>query len=198
MTIPEAIKVGDYVHFGNYPQGADGDIRPVEWQLLAKKGNRILLISRYGLEARRFDISSNNWKNSEIRKWLNDEFYNRAFSENEKKLIRYTKKEVGFWESLFGQSDLTKLIDGDIFLLSDEELYKYFPYNSFSRKCKATEYAVKNGANVADNGYSWWWLRSSFPVGMYGVYGITADGNYFNYAIGSCIGIVRPALWINL
>ena len=68
--------VGNYVKFGRYPQTKEGEVRPVEWQVLAREDNKALVISRYGLDAKRFDVSSNNWDNSEIRKWLNGEFYN--------------------------------------------------------------------------------------------------------------------------
>ena len=184
-------KVGDYVKFGNYPQTSSGGVQPIEWQVLARENNKMLVISKYGLEARRFDSfdsRSNNWSNSEIRKWLNGEFYNRAFTEQEKKLI----KGSSFFENLFGG-----VVD-KVFLLSKEEAEKYF-VNNEARKCKATEYAVKNGAYVVDNGYSCWWLRS--PNFNYGnsVYYVNGDGDVLNdcYVISSYL-LARPALWINL
>ena len=85
--------VGDYIKFGNYSQTANGDIQPIEWQVLAKEENKMLLISKYGLEARRFDGSSNDWINSEIRRWANNIFYNKAFNKNEKKYIRMKMKK---------------------------------------------------------------------------------------------------------
>ena len=81
-------KVGDYVKFGNYPQTEKGDIQSIEWQVLSREGNKVLVISRYGLDAKRFDEDSNNWANSEIRKWLNGEFYSKAFTDQEKKSIK--------------------------------------------------------------------------------------------------------------
>ena len=115
-------KVGDYVKFGNYPQTSSGGVQPIEWQVLARENNKMLVISKYGLEARRFDSfdsRSNNWSNSEIRKWLNGEFYNRAFTEQEKKLI----KGSSFFENLFGGG-----VD-KVFLLSKKEAEKYFANN---------------------------------------------------------------------
>ena len=195
-------KVGDYVKFGNYPQTSSGGVQPIEWQVLSRENNKMLVISKYGLEARRFDSSSNNWENSEIRQWLNGEFYNKAFSENEKKLIRNsgisTKKVYRGGFLGFGKKEELSYTDDYIFLLSEEEAEKYF-VNNEARKCKATEYAVKNGAYVADNGYSWWWLRS--PNFNYGnsVYYVNGDGDVLNdcYVISSYL-LARPALWINL
>ena len=170
--------VGDYIKFGNYPQTANGDIQPIEWQVLEKENNKMLVVSKYGFESRRFDSSSNEWKNSEIRQWANNEFYNKAFNENEKKYI--------------------KSFDGDnVFFLSEEEVEKYFA-NDELRKCKATEYAIKQGADVADNGYSYWWLRSLIPNSSYSVYCVDVDGGIQDDRIYHDSRGFRPALWINL
>ena len=153
---------------------------------LAKENNKIFVISRYGLEAKRFDISSNVWANSEIRKWLNGYFYNNAFSEDDKKCI-----------NLSNFSDVRT--SDNVFLLSKEEAEKYFANND-ERKCKATEYAVKNGAYVnSSNGYSVWWLRSPNLLNCGYVYGVSYGGYVFNYFdVNYDDYLVRPALSINL
>ena len=179
-------KVGDYVKFGNYPQTSSGGVLPIEWQVLSIENNKMLVISRYGLDAKRFDGSSNNWANSEIRKWLNGEFYNKAFTDQEKKSIKSSNlSDVGTTDN--------------VFVLSKEEAEKYFANNN-ERLCKATDYAKNNGAYVWDqNGCSWWWLRSPRPlscndvlyvhdVGFFGDYDYFDNGNF----------LVRPALSINL
>ena len=214
--------VGDYIKFGNYPQTANGDIQPIEWQVLAKEENKMLLISKYGLEARRFDSSSNDWINSEIRRWANNIFYNKAFNKNEKKYIRnstismnekidiydfdenekkiirvsttYRYEEVGFWENLFGKQKC----NDKVFLLNKEEIKKYFA-NYDERKCKATEYAKANGAYVDDdNSYSWWWLRSPQLDYNFNVYNISSYGCWDYNCIYFNSLLFRPALWINL
>lgn len=43
------------VFFGNYPQGENGESMPVEWLILDWKGDRFLLLSRYGLDAKPYD-----------------------------------------------------------------------------------------------------------------------------------------------
>ena len=135
-------KVGDYVKFGNYPQTEKGDIQPIEWQVLSREGNKLLVISLHGLDSKRFDEDSNNWANSEIRKWLNGEFYSKAFTDQEKKSIKYSNLPD------VGTSD-------NVFLLSVKELEKYFANNN-ERLCKATDYAKNNCAYVWDqNGCSW-------------------------------------------
>ena len=208
-------KVGDYIKFGNYPQTANGDIKPIEWQVLEKENNKMLVISKYALEAKRFDSSSNNWANSEICKWLNVEFYNKAFSKKEKKIIKNSsistivyekKKKSVFFESLLRKEETVKsneLTDDKVFLLSKEEAEKYFA-NDNARKCKATDYAVKNGAWVADSscgdsaGYSYWWLRSPYPDDDDLVYYVDSNGNFRYYYVLNDYGVVRLAMWINI
>ena len=172
-------KVGDYVKFGNYPQTSNGDIQPIEWQVLGKENDKVFVISRYGLEAKRFDSFSNNWNNSEIRKWLNGDFYNKAFTDQDKNII--------------------SSFNGDnVFLLSKEEAEKYFA-NDDARKCKATDYAKKNGANVRnDNGCSCWWLRSPLCGNSSHVYYVYYDGYVRNDYVHYGFYLVRPALWVNL
>ncbi len=182
-------KIADYIQFGNYPQTLHGDIKPIEWQILLIEDNKMFVISKYGLEAKRFDGSSNDWKKSEIRQWLNDYFYNKAFNFQEKKYIKpFNLSDVGTIDK--------------IFLLSQEEAEKYFSNNK-ARKCKSTGYAKKNGAWVADSswgdnaGYSWWWLRSPCPIGTNDVYFVFYSGRLGNCnSVCDNRGVVRPALWI--
>ena len=183
-------EVGDYVKFGNYPQTAEAEEQPIEWQVLAKENNKMLVISRYGLEAKRFDDDSNDWKNSEIRQWFNGDFYNKAFNGKEKKLINPSNlSDVGTTDN--------------VFLLSKEEAENYF-VNDEARRCKATDYAVKNGAFVYDGsyggdaGYSVWWLRSPNPNLSYNVCSVYIGGSIHDYYVDCDYGVVRPALWINL
>ena len=178
------VKVGDVVKFGNYSQTANGCIQPIEWQVLSKENGKMLVISRYGLDVKRFDSSSNVWKSSEIRYWLNVEFYNKAFTEQEKKSINL--------------SNLSDVRTTDyVFLLSRDEAKKYFSYDE-ARKCEPTEYAKKNGADVR-NGYIWWWLRSPDTSYSCYVYAVSNVGNFdVSYMVNGDSGVVRPALSINL
>ena len=145
----------------------------------------MLVISRYGLDARRFDGNSSNWANSEIRKWLNGEFYNKAFTDQEKKSIKSLNlSDVGTTDN--------------VFLLSEEESEKYFA-NYTARQCKATDYAKNNGAWVSSsNGYCYWWLRSPYPDIRNNVYFVYDDGSIYYSNVIDFSGVVRLALWVNL
>lgn len=143
---------------------------------IVNRRKKILVISKYGLASMDFDLSSNDWKNSAIRHWLNNGFYNKVFTEQEKKYINS--------------------FNGDnVFLLSKEEAEKYFANND-ARKCKVTYFAKANGAYVADSGNSPWWLRS--PYGNNCVFRVLDDGDISFFYIHNNQYVVRPDLWINL
>ena len=176
-------KVGDYIKFGSYPQTSNGGVQPIEWQVLSKENNKMLVISRYGLDSKRFDSSSNNWENSEIRKWLNGYFYNKAFTDQDKKSINLSNlSDVGTTDN--------------VFFLSYDEAEKYFA-NDDARRCKSTDYAKNNGAYVW-NGCGVWWLRSPYPNLSNYVYRVYFDGYIFNSCVHNFSILTRPALSINL
>ena len=173
--------VGDMVKFGRYPQTAAGDVQDIEWRVLAVEGDKVLAISRYGLDARRFDDESNDWESSEICGWLNGEFYEDSFNDDEKGVI--------------ASSD-----PGKVFLLSRDEAEGYFDFDMVRRKCEPTEYAKANGAAVSNGCCYLWWLRSPHPQSSIYVYYVGDDGviYYGGENFGYNGGSVRPALWINL
>ena len=173
----ERANVGDYVEFGRYPQTAKGEVQPVEWRVLARKDNKALVISRYGLDIRPFDPESNDWSKSEIRKWLNGEFYNSTFSGDEKARIKSFNQDK-------------------VFLLSRKEAEKYFADDD-ARRCKPTAYAKAKGADVYE-GCCYWWLRSPDPDDSDDVCYVDESGDIDYEIVDFYDYCVRPALWINL
>ena len=88
--------VGDYVTLGTYPQGANGEVEPIEWLVLDVQDGRALLISRYGLDAHRvFADTYQGWDKCEIREWLNSTFLNTAFTDQEQESIVTTTVKTG-------------------------------------------------------------------------------------------------------
>ena len=201
--------VGNYVTFGEYPQTADGkDMTPIEWLVLARDGNKALLISRYALDAKRYNNSNTEkWETCTLRTWLNGTFYNKAFSSAEQAAILTTSVDnssnQGYWGRSGGNTQ------DKVFLLSYAEANKYFGithFNSSNTKSRVapTPYAIAQGAytNSSDKtadgtAAGWWWLRSP---GDYRerVARVNTDGSleasYVHFEFGS----VRPALWVNI
>jgi len=175
------LKEGDTIKFGSYPFESDGTERLIEWRILERySDDTALLISKYSLDARRFDLSSNNWKQSEIRAWLNNEFWNVAFKDEGKKAI-IENRETG----------------DKVFLLSIAEANKYFKNNN-DRKVGPTPYAEGRGT-YTNGGSCWWWLRSpgrSQNLAARVNTGGSVDS--YGYGVISDTGAVRMALKINL
>lgn len=206
--------VGNYVTFGTYPQTKAGnDATPIEWLVLARDGNKALLISRYALDAQPYnkDYTSVTWETCTLRKWLNGTFYNKAFSSAEQAAILTTNVDnsknqcYSGWSTSGGNNTQDK-----VFLLSYAEANKYFGVtydNSSNTKSRVapTAYAIAQGAwtssssKTADStDVGWWWLRSpgSYQDCAALVY---SDGSLFSFfSVNDASGSVRPALWVNI
>ncbi|MBP9989585.1 MAG: hypothetical protein KBT46_08840 [Ruminococcus sp.] len=120
----------------------------------------------YGNSAKTYYAS--DWANSSIRAWLNDNFYNTAFSDTEKSQIGTTYNEnKSIWSSKYDSANTSD----KIFLLSFSEVtnskygfsYSYSAYDK-ARQLKSTDYAKCQGCwQSTDTSYlgnSWWRLRS--------------------------------------
>lgn len=205
--------VGNYVTFGEYPQTASGeDMTPIEWLVLARDGNKALLISRYGLDAQPYntDHTSVTWETCTLRTWLNVTFYNKAFSSDEQAAILTTSvdngKNQGYskWSTSGGNNTEDK-----VFLLSYAEANKYFgvTYDSISNtksRVAPTAYAIAQGAwtssssKTADStDVGWWWLRSPGSYQRSAAY-VLDCGLFRGDDVIRVSGSVRPALWVNL
>lgn len=86
--------VGSYVFFGEYEQDNNEDTgkEAIEWLVLAKEEDRLLLISRYALDCKPFNMEKkdNTWAFCSLREWLNGSFYENAFTPEEKDVILET------------------------------------------------------------------------------------------------------------
>lgn len=205
--------VGNYVSFGMYPQTKAGnDATPIEWLVLARDGNKALLISRYGLDAQPYNKynASVTWETCTLRTWLNGRFYIKAFSSAEQAAILTTNVDnsknqcYSGWSTSSGNNTQDK-----VFLLSYAEANKYFGVtydNSSNTKSRVapTAYAIAQGAwtsssnKTTDSTYAgWWWLRSPGTYQDYAAIVYFVGSLDFNY-VDSDSGSVRPALWVNL
>lgn len=195
-----ATEVGSTVFFGSYEQDnvASNGKEAIEWIVLAKEGNRALLISRFALDCQQYNTSwtSVTWETCSLRKWLNGTFISNAFSSDEQNMIQTTTVTADKNPS-YSTSPGNDTTD-KVFLLSITEVNKYFSSDS-TRQCQGTAYCYAQGAYKASNGNCWWWLRSPGydSYGAASVYGggsVEVHGDVVNYDGDA----VRPALWIDL
>lgn len=213
------------ISFGTYPQGAHGEtVEPIRWIVLDRRDDRLLLLSDKVLDVRKYhgEFEPVTWQKSDIRKWLNGEFLLRAFSAEERRLIRRTSldnPDNTDYDTAGGNAT-----EDQIFLLSIKEAQKYFIEGIPERKDKGkesgnadfngvylystdtieavgyhTDYAEAQKVYSSEYGTSWWWLRSPGIISMSAAY-VTVDGYICVSGLNvlNAEGGVRPALWLNL
>ena len=199
-------KVGDIVYFGAYEQdnNTSNGKELIEWLVLAKEKNRILVISDKALDFQTYNssITSVTWETCTLRKWLNNDFINAAFSDDEKAMIPTVT--VSADKNPQYDTDPGNATKDKVFLLSIVEAEKYFTSDE-ARVCVPTEYAISNGACTSDSytkggkATCWWWLRSP-GYDQYDAAGVHIDGDV--HELGLCVSgggdAVRPAMWISI
>jgi len=190
-------QVGATVIFGSYYQSNSSIKESIEWEVLAREGNKALLISKYALDCKKYneEYIGVTWENCTIRNWLNGEFFNIVFDSKEQKrilpaILRNADNPLCLIKGGVSTTD-------KIFLLSIGEVEEYFSSDS-ARKCKPTIYAKECIWNCPTE-FCCWWLRS--PGGLQEVAAVV---NYIGEV--DCIGChvdnrktaIRPAMWVSI
>ncbi|MBQ6637505.1 MAG: S-layer homology domain-containing protein [Lachnospiraceae bacterium] len=206
-------KVGDIIKFGHYEQ--DGNTsngkEEIEWEVLKVESDRVLVVSKYALDCKPYNTEYTDvtWETCTLRKWLNNDFKNAAFTSAEQAKIP-TVTVVNENNPYYGTAGGNNTKD-QIFCLSVNEIKNLIGYNWYSDQymygysqkmiVEPTQYAINNGAYVytitesdynsylKDYGYTsdvigrrgaWWWLRSPGSDGCY-----ACLVYYYGYA-GAC------------
>ena len=63
-------------------------VEPLKWRIISEADGNAIILCESIIANSRFDDATNNYKDSEIRAWLNGTFYNSAFNEFERGLIQ--------------------------------------------------------------------------------------------------------------
>lgn len=173
----------------------------IEWELIK---NQNLYISKYILDCQVFlrqeyvnvignsmskkpgipsNIYSNNYIYSDLREWLNEEFYNYAFSDSDKEKLTKIK---------------TESLNDYVYTLSYAETSTIKTLTT-----SATDYAKSLGIDVFDeleneeefNGNSTYWLRDANQIHRYRVFVINYNGVCYEFVDCYYNGVgVRPVI----
>lgn len=203
------MKIGAGLKFGGYA-----------WRVLDMKDEKALILAEEIIEQRDYhnkpvDIT---WKDCELRRYLNEDFYNQLSKNDQERIIETVNTNPGnLWYKADGGEDT---ID-KIFLLSiDDVVRKYFGDSSrlldypgknqrywFQRK---DENNMKRKSTFLNCSW-WWWLRTPGKNNRVAVYihgdgniGIQGNGiskrntNIIHRLTNDNRGGVRPALWIKM
>ena len=198
-------KVGDIVYFGTYEQDNDtsNGKENIEWLVLAKKDNKILVISDKALDCQPYNTSDDyvTWEKCTLREWLNNDFINAAFSDDEKAMIPTVT--VSADSNLKYNTNPGNTTKDKVFLLSIVEAEKYFTSDE-ARMCIPTEYVISNVSTSDEytkdgKATCWWRLRSPGAIQYYAAeVDFDGDVDEFGIDVDYDIGGVRPALWITI
>lgn len=194
----ETITLGSYEQDNDTSNGKE----PIEWIVLDKADDKMLVISKMALDYKRYldesispELDECVWSNSSIRNWLNDTFFTEAFNDVEQQKICETSVVTEDNEE-YGTPGGENTSD-KVFLLSHQEILKYFADGA---SCEPTAYAKALGSYVSDEddtkGETGWLLRTP-GKDQTKVEEVEPGGYIVSNNITARVSI-RPAMWIDM
>ena len=211
--------VGGYTTFGKYPQTSScTDHTAIEWLVLDydETNNRSLLISRYIIDMKpyhseKIDIT---WEECTLRKWLNSDFLNEAFTAQEQSAILLTdvdnSRDQGYrdWNTIGGNNTQDK-----VFLLSYTEAHKYLGVkkdytnnDNIVSMAAPTAFVIKRynkpGSEyyqTASGEHPIYWLLRSPGYYQHRAAIVSYGGDLDDFVVvNDEMGPIRPAFWLDL
>lgn len=189
---------------------------PIKWRILNETEDELMLISEFILDNMEFYhnekdrvingkiIYPNNWEHSNIRKWLNNNFYNTAFNETEKELIKAKLLDNHNSYNSFSSKYLREQKDtlDKVYLLSYHESLMYFKGWCLSDETKLTtptKYAIMNLLCTGFKpGYKDWLLRTPCNNSSYMVHHVSKGGNIDKENFTYIVEGIRPVINIKV
>lgn len=189
MKIPtrEQFTTKQTVQFGVFPQTPGYELKPITWDVVSVDKERVLLLSRMELmylTAFRCGVDNNKavsaWKDSRVRRILNEGFVSVAFSEEEKKQIIPVK--------LKGTNSRDLAI-----MLTVSQVLRDVSQNQ--RCSEMTKYAKQQCPNGSGGGANVWLARVDTGAGFQA---ISAKNGSLVSSTHVMSGGIRPAVWVRL
>lgn len=186
----QEIRNGYIWEFGEYYTIYNNKKSALQWKVLTIKGDMALVYTDV-IDYMQFDSSNPNctWQNSSLRRWLNGEFYETAFTDEEKAQIRTSVFETASGNFNYVGTSGSGISD-KIFLLSTEEATKNWPFYGDLDKTYLSFYAQRK--LPANHGTLFCWGRDKPMTEFYDDRGNVLQTNV-NTTTYHC---VVPAMWI--
>ena len=194
------VSAGDVLSFGHYNQDNElgNGLEEIEWIVLEVRGDVALCVSKLGLDAKPYHskIEAVTWEKCELRRWLNDEFLNTAFTQAEQ--MQLETITVSADKNPDHPTGTGKDTQDKVFLLSVNEVNTYLSDDNVSR-CAASRMTRENGVKTFQEGACRYWLRTPESnqrkaAFVNGSGKVTSKGETVNYEFNA----VRPAIMLNL
>ncbi len=204
-------KVGDVITFGSWDQDGKSGGEPISWIVLCQGVGKTFVLSEKILEYQCFQNGTEAdqypqalYRDSDLRKFLNGEFYNGAFTDDEKAAIPTVKITTAYKDEKFFER--TYETEDKVFPLSRDEEARYvcgvgtniFGYPT-ERVLEENPYILSSISNVPGvEKAAAWWLRDmgteNAKKAAY-VYASATQKRNYDKAVYEKSG-VRPAMWI--
>ena len=205
-TISNGVTTWDCIYFGNYYQSNSSTKEPIKWRVLSVNGNDAFLLADQNLDAKPYneEYTDVTWATCTLRTWLNDTFFNMAFTSAEQVAIKNTtvvNDDNPYYDTEGGENTTDK-----VYLLSIAEAsntaYGFngkFRTSSETRVATNTAYVAGKEGMHAVGFANWWWLRSP-GASSDGVSYIdnSGEGGSGGWGVSVDYIAVRPALHLNL
>lgn len=191
----------------------------IKWNILSKDNNTYYLLSSSLLDTQDYynnysnrtmeskTIYPNNYEHSDIRSWLNDDFYNIAFRFNNSYITPMdidnssstTDNEKNKY-TCDNTSDKVSLLSYKDYLNSAYGFDTNKDQTSKTRECLTTEYARIKGAWYSENikYASGYWTRSPSSEYSYCAFNVNSGGYLSSYAVDGNSHCVRPCITITI
>lgn len=175
---------GDLIVFGAYEQdnNMENGKEMIEWYVLAKEENRILVLSKYALDYQPYHEEKDNvtWETCDLREWLNQSFVKEAFEDGEQARIAVANvsAEKGWYYQDIDPGNDTQ---DKVFLLSNREAAMYSAFTS-GIQCEYTQYIRSSRGFIHGISEINWWLRTP---GYQQNYAECIDEDYGPYSLGN-------------
>lgn len=177
---------------------------PIVWRVLEETEDTLFVLSEYNIECKQFHQNEESvvWENSSLRKWLNNEFYYRAFNNEEQECILEIVISNEFNPVYFAKGG--RETQDKIFLLSFRDVLNtklgfesYIPH-SVTREAKNTDWVRIMGALTnPEKGMGWWWLRSPGENNLYTGRCDYSGAIYFSGLPITMFGSIRPVMYLD-
>ncbi len=184
---------------------------PIKWQVIENHNGLYVLLSTILLDTSSYYVNyitrtindkiiyANNYEHSEIRNWLNSEFYNIAFINNSYIKVTNVDNSSQTSDSQSNQYGCNNTND-KVYLLSYQEYL-----NLGNLECKTTDYARARGAwcytktalgtSTLYNGT--YWTRTPTSEYYYCAWNINSGGYMSAYTVDGKSHCVRPCITIS-
>lgn len=186
-----------YISLGEFPQEADGTVKPILWRVLTVDENQAYLLSEYILFNNRVHPDDNEYigfeaafNKTEIFSLLNGPFEGDPISAEKQQELKSIERlgrvhiaEICFKDQAFTENEQALLVRDDelgmVFLATADDLKnsEYGFDSSKRRQACGTDYALENGLFRYQNGTSPYWTRSQSVSYKYATRCTKVDGD---------------------